>query len=275
LLARFGRSQTQRRATGGRVVAFYGAKGGVGTTTLAINTAIALRKELGRSVALVDANLQFGDHRVFLDLGPDSRSIVDVVSAGAIDLELLRQSIVRHETGVELLLAPSSPEQAELVSQPQHHLLKIIEMLRSVYEIVLVDMNERFDDHMLDVIGIADRLVVVMTADLSCVKNVRLVLETMNQLQVPQERLMLVLNRANAFTGISVKSVEHVLKRPIEHQVVNDYRSAISALNSGTPFMAKRHDSALSKDVLELARIVDKPTGAAVELKQLELAPVR
>ena len=60
------------RSTGGRVIAFYGAKGGVGTTTLAINTAIALRKELNRTVALVDANLQFGDHRVFLDLGPDS-----------------------------------------------------------------------------------------------------------------------------------------------------------------------------------------------------------
>jgi pilus assembly protein CpaE len=275
LLARFGRSQPQRRATGGRVVAFYGAKGGVGTTTLAINTAIALRKELARNVALVDANLQFGDHRVFLDLGPDQRSIVDALSAGTPDLDLLRQAIVRHDTGVELLLAPPSPEQAELVSQPQHHLLRIVEMLRSVYELVLVDMDERFDDHLLDVIGIADRLVVVLTADLSCVKNVRLVLETMAQLQVPQERLMLVLNRANAFTGISVKSVENVLKRPIEHQVVNDYRSAISALNSGTPFMEKRPDSALGKDVMELARMIDKPAAAAVELKQLELAPVR
>ena len=115
---------------------------------------------------------------------------------------------------------------------------------------------------MLDVIGVADRLVVVMTADLSCVKNVRLVLQTMDQLQVPRERLMLVLNRANAFTGISAKSVESVLKRPVEHQVVNDYRSAISALNSGTPFMAKRPDSALSKDVLALARLIDQPAGA-------------
>src|SRR5687768_6482887 len=248
LLARFKRAQPQeRRGAGGRVVAFYGAKGGVGTTTLAINTAIAAQREHKRSVCLVDANLQFGDHRVFLDLGPDSRSIVDAVSAGTIDVDMLRHAVVRHETGVELLLAPSSPEQAELVSQSQHHLLKVVEVLRSLYELVIVDMDERFDDQLLDVIGIADRLVVVLTADLSCVKNVRLVLETMNKLHVPQERLMLVLNRANAFTGISVKSVESVLKRPIEHQVVNDYRSAISALNSGTPFMAKRPDSALAK----------------------------
>jgi len=276
LLTRFQRAHPQqRRATSGRVVAFYGAKGGVGTTTLAINTAIAAHRELKRSVCLVDANLQFGDHRVFLDLGPDSRSIVDAVSASAVDLDMLRSSVVRHETGVELLLAPSSPEHAELVSQSQHHLLKVVEILRSLYELVILDMDERFDDHLLDVIGIADRLVVVLTADLSCVKNVRLVLETMSQLQVPQERLMLVLNRANAFTGISVKSVENVLKRPIEHQVVNDYRSAISALNSGTPFMAKRPDSALGKDVLELARLIDKPAAATVALKALELSPVR
>ena len=276
LLTRFQRAHPQqRRATSGRVVAFYGAKGGVGTTTLAINTAIAAHRELKRSVCLVDANLQFGDHRVFLDLGPDSRSIVDAVSASSVDLDMLRQSVVRHETGIELLLAPSSPEHAELVSQSQHHLLKVVEILRSLYELVILDMDERFDDHLLDVIGIADRLVVVLTADLSCVKNVRLVLETMSQLQVPQERLMLVLNRANAFTGISVKSVENVLKRPIEHQVVNDYRSAISALNSGTPFMAKRPDSALGKDVLELARLIDKPAAATVALKALELSPVR
>jgi pilus assembly protein CpaE len=276
LLMRFQRAQPQQhRATSGRVVAFYGAKGGVGTTTLAINTAIAAHRDLKRSVCLVDANLQFGDHRVFLDLGPDSRSIVDAVSATTVDLDMLRQAIVRHETGIELLLAPSSPEHAELVSQSQHHLLKVVEILRSVYELVILDMDERFDDHLLDVIGIADRLVVVLTADLSCVKNVRLVLETMAQLQVPQERLMLVLNRANAFTGISVKSVENVLKRPIEHQVVNDYRNAISALNSGTPFMAKRPDSALGKDVLELARLIDKPAAATVELKALELSPVR
>jgi pilus assembly protein CpaE len=275
LLARFHRAQPQHSPAAGRVVAFYGAKGGVGTTTLAINTAIALRRELKRRVALVDANLQFGDHRVFLDLGPDSRSIVDALSAGAIEQDLLRQAMVRHDTGVELLLAPPNPGEAELVSHEQHHLLRVIEYLRGMYEHVVVDMDQAFDDHTLDVIGIADRLVVVMTADLSCVKNVRLVLDTMAQLRVPQERLMLVLNRANAFTGISVKSVENVLKRPIEHQVVNEYRSAVGALNSGTPFMARRPDSALGKDVLELAQLIDQPASAAVELKQLALVPVR
>ena len=134
-------------------------------------------------------------------------------------------------------------------------------------------MDRRLDDHMLDVVGAADRLVVVMTADLSCLKNVRLVIQTMGKLAVPDEKLMLVLNRANAFTGISAKSVESVLKMPIAEQIVNDYRSAISALNSGAPFMASKPDSALSRAVLDLARHLDQQAKAGIELGELEFPP--
>jgi pilus assembly protein CpaE len=275
LLARFARAQpVAQPKRQGRVHAYYGAKGGVGTTTVAINTAIALHRQLNRSVVLIDGNLQFGDHRVFLDLAPNQRSIVDAVSATAIDAEVLRKVVVSHDSGIDLLLAPPSPESAELVSGEQHHLLKIVEILRSVYDYVVIDMDKRLDEHMLDVIGAADRLVVVLTADLSCLKNVRLVLETMSQLAVPDERLMLVLNRANAFTGISPKSVESVLKHRIAHQIVNDYRSAISSLNSGAPFMATRPDSALGRDVLALARLVDQHSAMdSMKAAQLELAP--
>jgi pilus assembly protein CpaE len=273
LLARFARPQIgARRQTFGRIHAYYGAKGGVGTTTIAINTAIGLRRELKRSVALVDGNLQFGDHRVFLDMGVDQRSIVDAVTATAIDAEVIRKVMVRHDSGIDLLLAPPTPEQAELVSSEQHHLLRIVEVLRTMYDYVVVDLDKRLDDHTLDVIGAADRLVVVMTADLSCIKNVRLVFETMAQLAVPDERLMLVLNRANAFTGISAKSVESVLKTQIAHQIINDYRSAISSLNSGAPFMANKPDSALSRAIMELARLVDQQATSSAELRELEFA---
>jgi len=273
LLARFARPQiSARRQAFGRIHAYYGAKGGVGTTTIAINTAIGLHRELKRSVALVDGNLQFGDHRVFLDMGVDQRSIIDAVTATGVDAEVIRKVMVRHDSGIDLLLAPPTPEQAELVSGEQHHLLRIVEVLRTMYDYVVVDLDKRLDDHTLDVIGAADRLVVVMTADLSCIKNVRLVFETMAQLAVPDERLMLVLNRANAFTGISAKSVESVLKTQIAHQIINDYRSAISSLNSGAPFMANKPDSALSRAVMELARLVDQQATSSAELRELEFA---
>jgi len=248
----------------GRVHAFYGAKGGVGTTTIAINAAIALRRELGRKVVLVDGNLQFGDHRVFLDLGLDRKSIVDLVTAPTIDAELIRQVLVRHDSEVDLLLAPPSPETAELVTQD--HVSTILELLRASYDDVLVDLDKRLDEVNLRVLDTADTIFVVMTADLSCLKNVRLVLETIGHLGYPEEKVRLVLNRSNAFTGISVRNAEGALRRTIDYQIVNEYRGAISALNAGAPFMFTKADSTLGRSLLEFARRIDKlgagPVGA-------------
>jgi pilus assembly protein CpaE len=264
LLARFApRDALVGRPPLGRVFALYGAKGGVGTTTIAINAAIALHRELGRKVCLVDGNLQFGDHRVFLDLGLDRKSIVDIVTATSIDQDLVRQVLVKHDSGIDLLLAPPSPETAELVTQ--EHMPVILDNLRSLYDYVLVDIDKRLDDVNLGIIETSELVFVVMTADLSCLKNVRLVLETIGHLGYEKTKVQLVLNRSNAFTGINVKNAEGALKRPIDHQIVNEYRGAISALNSGAPFMFTKADSLLGRSLLEFARVVDKgaPASAA------------
>jgi pilus assembly protein CpaE len=266
LLARFAPQESLVGAPPmGRVLAFYGAKGGVGTTTLAINTAIALHRELGRRVVLVDGCLQFGDHRVFLDLGLDKKSIVDAVSAPTMDQDLLRNVVVRHESGIDLLLAPPSPETAELVTPER--MTTVLELLRGLYDYVIVDIDQRLDDLNLHVLEEADRVEAVMTADLSCLKNVRLVLETVGHLGWEGSRVQLVLNRSNAFTGINVKNAESALRRQIDFQVVNEYRGAISALNSGSPFMVTKPDSILGRSILEFARGLDKqPAQAAAAI---------
>jgi pilus assembly protein CpaE len=241
----------------GQVLAFYGAKGGVGTTTIAVNAAIALHKQQRRRVALVDANLQFGDHRVFLDVGLDKRSIVDAAESPSIDMELLASILVHHGSGIDLLLAPPTPETADLVSAERHHLLQVVEVLRSMYDYVVLDLDQRLDDHALDVLGVADRVLVVLNADLSCIKNVRLVMETLRQVGVPQDHMTLVMNRSNAMTGVSVKSVESVLKCEIEHMIVNDYRAAITGLNTGRPFQAGRVEAGIGASIAELVRRLD------------------
>jgi pilus assembly protein CpaE len=138
----------------------------------------------------------------------------------------------------------------------------------------VVDLDERLDDHTLDIIGAADAVFVVLTADLSCLKNVRLLMETMNQIDVPAERMSLVLNRNKAFTGISIKSAESVLRRPIDHTIINDYRTAISSLNSGTPFMLNHADSPIGRDVVALARALSKEEAAAEPAPLKKLVPV-
>ncbi len=264
LIARFSPSESLvGRPPMGRIHAYYGAKGGVGTTTIAINAAIALGA-LGRRVCLVDGNLQFGDHRVFLDLGLDRKSIVDLVSAPAMDGELVKSIVIKHDSGIDLLLAPPSPEAADLVTAA--HLHQILEILAGMYDYVVVDIDKRLEDRNLMVLDIAHTIFAVMTADLSCLKNVRLLLETIGHLGYEQGKLVLVLNRSNAYTGISVKSAEGALRRPIEFQVVNEYRGAISALNTGAPFMLSKSDSVLGRSVADFAKAVDKESGPKVGL---------
>ena len=264
LMARFQPSESLvGRPPMGRVHAYYGAKGGVGTTTIAINAAIALHG-LGRRVCLVDGNLQFGDHRVFLDLGLDRKSIADLVSAPSMDADLMKSIVVKHDSGVDLLLAPPSPEAADLVTAA--HLHQILEILGGMYDYVIVDIDKRLEDRNLMVLDVAETIFAVMTADLSCLKNVRLLLETIGHLGYEQGKLKLVLNRSNAYTGISIKSAEGALRRPIEFQVVNEYRGAISALNTGAPFMIGKGDSVLGRSVADFAKAIDKGSGQGVGL---------
>ena len=245
-----------RRREPARVILFYGAKGGVGTTTIAINTAIALHKEMGKRVCLIDANLQFGDHRVFMDLGLDKMSVVDLATAQGFDLDLVRQVLIKHESGVDLLLAPPSPETAELVTSD--HLPEIINMMASEFDYIVLDVDKRLDEVNLRIMDVVNTIYVVMTADLPCLKNVRLVLETIGHLGYSDEKVKLILNRSNAFTGINVKNAESALKRRIDYQIINEYRAAIGALNSGAPFMYTKSDSVLGRNMLEFVRTMDK-----------------
>ncbi len=264
LLSRSGGGQqrkTSEKATLGRLACFYGAKGGVGTTTIAINTAIALATRLKRKTALVDANLQFGDMRVFLDMGLDSASMVNAISEPDLDAELLKKLIVSHHVGIDLLLAPPNPEQADIVVERQRAhpdaLSHILALMRKAYDYTLVDMAKTIDDFNLQLFDEADVIFVVMTADLSCLKNVRLVLETMDSLGYERNKIQLVLNRSNAYTGINVDNAESALGRKIDYQVINEYRGAISALNSGEPFMSSRPDGPLGQSVSKFARDIE------------------
>src|SRR5512141_369136 len=151
LLARFGATEgSLSKPPLGRMIAFYGAKGGVGATTVAINTAIALHQDHDRKVVLVDGVLQFGDHRVFLDLGPDRKSITDAVQAPTVDADLMKSILVKHDSGIDLLLAPASPEEGDLIREER--LTEVLALLRSMYDFVIIDVEKRLGDLTLSVL---------------------------------------------------------------------------------------------------------------------------
>jgi pilus assembly protein CpaE len=237
-----------------QVVAVFSPKGGAGRTTVAVNLAVALHRETGQRVALVDANLQFGDVGVLLNLNPKSRSVLDAVGGGEPDRDIIESVLVDHPAGIRVLLAPPSPEGADLVTPA--YLRMIVDTLRDTHDWVVVDLPSGLNDHTLGVLDAADQILTVAALEITTIKNVRLFLEVADQLDYARSKLRLVINRSDAAQGIRISDVEASMRRPFDGAIVSDGRLAVLAVNRGVPFVVSHPESRLSRDVVKLARTI-------------------
>jgi pilus assembly protein CpaE len=246
-----------------QVVAVFSPKGGAGRTTIATNLAVALHKETGARVCLVDANLQFGDVGVLLNLNPKDRSIAEAVESGEPDGDIIDSCVIDHSTGIRVLLAPPSPEGADLVTPGYMRL--IVDHLRMGHDYVIIDLPSGLSDLSLAVMDAADTILVLTALEITTIKNVRLFLEVAEQLDYARSKIRLVVNRADAAQGIRIADVEASVRRPIDGTIVSDGRLAVLAVNRGVPFVVSHPDSVLSRDVTSLARSLVGDAGVAVD----------
>jgi pilus assembly protein CpaE len=240
------------------VVAVFSPKGGVGRTTISVNLAVAAA-QAGKRVALVDASFQFGDVGVLLNLNPRNKSIADLASelqAGE-QYDSLDGFLVAHSSGVRVLLAPPTPEQAELIGPAS--VKKVLEALRGEHDLIVVDCPSSFNDTTLAVLDEADLILTLLTLEITSVKNMRLFLEVCEQLGYGPEKIRLVLNRADSTLGIRVADVEHSIGRKVDHTIVSDGRSVVYALNRGVPFFLSNREAQVSQDIARLATAVTGP----------------
>jgi pilus assembly protein CpaE len=244
-----------------QVIAIFSPKGGAGRTTIATNLAVALQRETGARVCLVDANLQFGDVGVLLNLNPKDRSIAEAVETGEPDGDIIDSCVIDHSTGIRVLLAPPSPEGADLVTAQYMRL--IVEHLRTGHEYVVIDLPSGLSDLSLGVMDAADTILVLTALEITTIKNVRLFLEVADQLEYARTKVRLVINRADAAQGIRIADVEASIRRPIDGTIVSDGRLSVLAVNRGVPFVVSHPDSVLSRDVIKLARTLAGESGAA------------
>ncbi|MGH2463010.1 MAG: AAA family ATPase [Candidatus Limnocylindria bacterium] len=247
-----------------QVIAVFSPKGGSGRTTIATNLAIALRQQTGARVALLDANLQFGDVGVLLNLNPKTRSIVDAAD-GDMDGDLVESVLIDHSTGIRALLAPPSPEGADLITPAA--LLKVVGHLRTMHAYTVVDLPAGLNDFSLAIMEIADQIVIMAALEITAIKNLRLFLEVADQLGYERSKLRIVMNRSDTTQGIRLGDVEGSIRRSIDATIVSDGRLAVLAVNRGVPFIVSNPESPLSRDVTRLAQTLIGGTSVAAEEK--------
>ena len=270
------RAASQRR---GDVLAVYSPKGGVGCTTVAVNLCIALQRVLGtaKKVALMDANFQFGDVGVMLNMSA-SRSIADLADqAEDLDSDMLTSVLSPHGSGVKVLLAPPHPEAAESLllggneGGGRSAFATILDLMRREFDMLVIDMGSRVDDTALTILDAATRIVLVVTPTIPAIKNARLFLEVAAKLSYPMEEILLVVNSMDRRIGIRPEQIQQALL-PILGQIPLDEQAAMEAANRGAPFIVRDQNRPISQSITELAHkiqtILETPAEGEEEEEQ-------
>ena len=252
-----GGGTAQVDASRGQIVTEMSAKGGSGKTVTATNLAILLSREPDTSVCLVDADLQFGDVCLVLQLEPKFTVVNAAAELHRLDEQLLGSIVTKHPSGLHVLAAPLEPAFADDITTAG--LLQIVDLLSQMYDWVIVDTASLLDELLLSLLEKSDQIAMVVDMDLPSVKNAKLALETLRLLKFPTGKVKLILNRSNARARLDDREIEGALKTQIQARVPSEGIVAAS-VNEGRPVVESSPKSKVSKgfeEVLEL--VLGKP----------------
>jgi pilus assembly protein CpaE len=236
-----------------RVIVVMAGKGGSGKSVIATNLALALTFAVGEdAVAIVDADLQFGDVALLLQMDPvrtvaEVARQVDDLSEARLDALLLR-----HESGLRVLPAPLRPASADSVAPKA--VVRIVEKMRDLYPYVVVDTGGVLDDVLLTLLDRADDVIVVVDMDLPSVKNAKVVLDILREGGYPMERLHLVVNRINAKARLDLVELERSLGLRTAAAIPSD-RLVPQSVNEGIPVVALSPRSRVARAFTGLAKL--------------------
>ncbi|HUK44716.1 MAG TPA: AAA family ATPase [Gaiellaceae bacterium] len=233
----------------GSLICVLGPKGGTGKTLTSTSLAVAL-VEYGKRVALVDLDLQFGDVGLTMGLTPE-QTIFDLVrTGGSLDEEKLDGFLMTHATGLKVLIAPSRPDHAAVVSVD--FLRDVYSTLRTMFDYIVVDTPPGFTPEVIATIDNASSVVMVGMLDALSLKNTKLGLETLDLMGFPADNVKLVLNRARSRVGISEDEVVAIMGREPDVFVPSD-RDIPRAVNEGKPILISQPQSEASIAFRQLA----------------------
>lgn len=241
--------QTRSNVSTGTVITVFSPKGGTGKTMLATNLAVALAKRQLRT-CLVDLDLQFGDVAIALRLEP-TRTTSDALGLReAIDEHALTSLLLPYRPNLSVLPGPTRPADAEFISADL--VSTLLEGLRSMHDVVIIDTPPAFNDVVLRALDISDIHLLVTTPDLASLKSLRVALDTLNALGYPLGKRQIVVNRDEANIGLTQGDIRQILQMPVAVRIPAD-RDVVVALNHGATVIEESPRNPVSKSIAKFA----------------------
>lgn len=234
----------------GSVITVFGAKGGIGKTTIATNLATAMVQKTNQSVVLVDLDTRFGDVGILMDI-PVERSIADLaIPEEDISRELVQECLYQHNSGVYILPAPIRPTDWRNVHAG--HIERIVSILTQTYDYVVLDTPGTFNDIVARSLELASMVVLVATVDMASLKDTLLAIDMLRSWNFPQEKIKLVINSTNEASNVQPQEVKRMLGRDVFWSIPYD-RNISTATQLGMPVVVAKPQSRASESIVEMA----------------------
>ncbi len=250
------RETTQGAKPAATTLVFFGAKGGSGTTTLAVNTGVEVARMSRRSTVIVDLKPGLGEVALFLGIKPRYTVLDAIDNLHRIDREFLRELVVKHKSGLEILAGSEAFDRPG--AQDAGGIEELFRLLARQYEYIVVDAGNQVNACAVSAIYTADRMFLVANPDVPSVRNAQKLLERVRELGASGDRVRLLLNRAAEPFPIAPKQIEAALGHPVHHTFPSDYKTVSAALNSGIP-LAQAGNSELATQFDHFTRRVLDP----------------
>jgi pilus assembly protein CpaE len=244
--------QAQASRVESQVIAVLGSRGGVGCTSIAVNLGATLAQDPNNSVALIDLDLALGDADVALDLVPDYTLADVVMSIDRLDMQFLKRSLSKHSSGVSLLPHPVQMDDAELIRED--HLQRVIGLLKASYTHLILDLSKSFSPNDKAAMRMSDTILFVAQLELSSLRNVVRMMQSLNNDESLAGKVQIVLNRVGTDNDIPVQKAEETIGQAIFYQIPNDPRAVTDSRNEGVPLIQAAPKSKAQQAMVGLAQ---------------------
>lgn len=237
------------------VISFFSAKGGVGKSMIALNTAVLIHEKFKKKVLLMDLDLQFGDIALMVNK-QNEMTIKEMFDDSPINsFEDIQPYLYSYKPGCDMLFAPKDPESAEYISK--EHTKSIIELLKKHYDVIIFDTGVNYDEITLNALDISEHVIIVTNLEVTGLKNTKMSLKVMQSLNYDTSKVKIVVNMMNDKFGVTKGNVQKAFSYDILAYLPEDIKLVRNSINTGVPIVASKNSS-LYKPLLGMIQSIIK-----------------